>query len=172
MADAMLNGRPILNYRGGVCLVRCKVVVCCRIDLASRSHDLVTKGDVIFILGRFSLAQEEPDRATIGNTELCLQIVLRRSFPCKLKGLVGAPGDVRSRCSKYSFPLAWNFSSSWMQPLMNDRMNLNAPWKRLVGIFCDLPPGAEALDVRIQIILGRNDTGPSPYSFGSLQKLV
>jgi hypothetical protein len=53
---------------------------------------------------------------------------------------------------------------------INDRMNPNATWKRLVGIFCDLPPGAEALDVRIQIVLSRNDTSLSPYSFGSLQK--
>ena len=40
---------------------------------------------------------------------------------------------------------------------INDRMNHNATWKRLVGIFGDLPNGAEALDVRIQIILGRNE---------------
>ena len=55
---------------------------------------------------------------------------------------------------------------------INDRMNHNATWKRLVSIFCDLPYGAEALDVRIQVILGRNDTSQSPLASSPCKELV
>lgn len=67
----------------------------CRLPSHRSCLDLVTKDDFIFILGRLSFAQKEPDGNIMEDTELCLQIVLRRLFPCMLKGLVGAPGGVR-----------------------------------------------------------------------------
>ena len=93
-----------------VCLVRCKAVVCRRINLASHSHDLVTKDGFIFILGRLSFVQKEPDGTTIEDTELCLQTVLRRLFPCKLKDEWVHPEVYAPEAQNIFFPFAWNFS--------------------------------------------------------------